>query len=140
VRTSLYEGYIFLVTLASMAGALVCVFGGLYAAIGVGQPDWVMRDHAWALHQSNDRYWEFTGRRHEPDSSWSNKSARPPEDELTRRRLESLEVERGSVRRDSWAALVMFGAGLLVSLVMFAIHWRLARTFRPAPVHPAPTG
>jgi hypothetical protein len=131
MRPSLYEGYVFLVALASVAGALVCLFGGLHALIGVAQPDWLMRDYAWAYHQTNDRFWEHTGRRHDSDSVWSNQPARPPEDELTRRRLESFEIERATVRHDGWVALVMFGVGLGVSLVMFAVHWRLAWAFRP---------
>jgi hypothetical protein len=140
VRTSLCEGYVFLVTLVSMAGALVCVFGGLYAAIGVVCPDWLMRDPVWALHQSNDQFWDYKGRAYEASSGWLGRNARPPEEELTRRRLESYEVEKAAIRRDSWVMLVMYGVGVAISLVMFAGHWRLARTFRPPPRQPGPAG
>jgi hypothetical protein len=131
MRPSLYEVYVHLVALAALAGGVVCVLGGLYAAIGVVVPDWLMRDHAWAYHQTNDRYWEWIGRGRETNAGWVGGPTRPPEDELTRRRLESLEVERGAVRRDGWVALVMYGAGLAISVVLFRVHWRLARAFRP---------
>ena len=136
MRPSLYEVYVHLVSLAALGGAVVSVLGGLYAALGVALPDWVMRDHDWEYHQTNDRYWDIVGRRHESSAGWVERSVRPPDEELTRRRLESLEVERGSVRRDSGAALVMYGAGLGISVAMFAVHWRLARAFRPG--HPPP--
>jgi hypothetical protein len=133
MRPSLYEVYVHLVSLAALAGGIICVLGGLYAGIGVVHPDAVMKDHEWEYHQANDRYWEWTDRRH-TDSGWAARAGRPSDEELTRRRLESLEIKRGSVRRESWVSLIMFGAGLLISLVMFTVHWRLGRTFRTAPL------
>jgi hypothetical protein len=132
MRTSLYELYVFTICFISLAGTIVCLLGGLYAALGIAEPDWLMDDRVWTLHQSNDRYWQGTGYRHESDSGWLAKTTRPSEEELTRRRMESFEVERRSVRRESWLLLYMYGAGLAVSLVLFAVHWRLMRAFRPA--------
>jgi hypothetical protein len=136
MRTSLYELYVFSICLISLAGTIVCLLGGLYAVLGIAEPDWLMRDHVWAQHQSNDLYWQRTGYRRESDG-WLAKTARPSEEELTRRRMESYEVERRSVRRECWLLLYMYGAGLAVSLVLFSVHWRLARAFRPGRVDAA---
>jgi hypothetical protein len=136
--TSLYECYVFLICLLALGGIIVCLLGGLYSAVGVLYPDGLMREHEWEWHQTNDRYWEWTGRRSASDSGWFGRSARPPEDELTRRRTESYEVARDGVRRDSWVMFVMYGVGLGVSLVMFAVHWRLAKAFRLPPERSVP--
>ena len=139
MRPSLYEVYVLLVSLASLGGTIVSLLGGLYASIGLVHPDWVMRDHDWAYHQTNDRYWERTRPRIESEVGRPEKAARPSEDELNHRRMESFEVERGSVRRDSWVALVMYGVGLGISLTLFGVHWRLAGPFRSNRQRPAPT-
>ena len=134
--TSLYECYVFLICFLGLGGMLVCLFGALYSALGVVNPDWLLRENEWVLHQTNDRYWEWTRPRSESSFSWFGRSARPPEDELTRRRTESFEVARGGVRRDSWLMFVMWAVGLGVSVALFAIHWRLAQAFRPQPTQP----
>jgi hypothetical protein len=139
MRPSLYEVYVLLVSLASLGGTIVSLFGGLYASIGVVHPDSVIRDHDWTYHQTNDRYWERTRPRIQTDVGWVEQATRPSEDELNRRRMESFEVERGSVRRDSWVALVMYGVGFAISLALFGVHWRLARPFRRNREQPAPT-
>jgi len=126
------------VSLAALAGTIVCVLGGLYAVIEVATPDLTMKDYAWAYHQTNDRYWQMAGLRHDSNTGRAEPDARPPEDELTRRRLESFEVERGTVRREGWVALLMFATGLAISVAMFRVHWRLARAFRPPRSDPLP--
>jgi hypothetical protein len=93
----------------------------------------MMNDYQWAYHQSNDRYWEYIVPRHRSTNDPEEKPPRPSEDELTRRRTESFDVERRNVRRGSQMELVMYGAGLGISLAMFAVHWRLGRAYRLAP-------
>ena len=138
--TSLYECYVFLICFLALGGMIVCLLGALYSAVGVVYPDGLLEEHKWLLHQSNDRFWEWTRPRSESEFGWLGRPARPPADELTRRRTESFEVARSGVRRDSWVMLVMFGVGLGLSLALFAIHWRLARAFRLPPAGaPAPS-
>lgn len=123
----------------ALAVCFVCVFAivanvaqAVYAIFEINSPEiTTRRDFETRATLSNDSYWKWVG-----PSGDKTVTVRPPEDELTKRRLE-LRAERLSEESNE-------GKGHLVSSLIYifclaivlAFHWVLAKRARIEPPPP----
>jgi hypothetical protein len=123
-RRTWFERYLLLVSLASLLSTLICcgtLIEGIYI---MKEPDAFLLEYVVDVHQNNNRYWHMIG----VNSTGKHQLfPKPPEDELTRRRAVSLEVFRDEQRKEGKLIAILSGAGMLLSLVVCIVHFRLVR-------------
>lgn len=131
MKRTLLEVYALAVCFVTV-GCFVIAFGiALYGAIGVAQPGFTLSGHTYEMHRTNDRF--FNRQVFMPDEE-KQQRVRPPEAELTRQRQESLAAAIDGERRDSAQTTVKSMIVVLIDLLVFFVHWRIARSPRMAAV------
>jgi hypothetical protein len=123
-----------LVCFAALLSTLICT-GTLIQGIYITkEPDAFLLEYAVDVHQNNNRYWHMIG----VNSTGKHELfPKPPEDELTRKRVASMEVFRDEQRKEGKLIAILSGAGVLLSLVVCIVHFRLVRKLgRLAPAEP----
>ena len=125
MKKSILEIY----AMAACLFTIVCLVASLgvaaYAALGIAAPEFTMRSWTSQQHETNDSFWG------------EKEKARPGETELTRKRLESLARASAAERRDNIQTLVKSLDVTFIALVVFALHWRMARRARLGAAQPA---
>ncbi len=126
-----FERYLLVVSLLSFLGILSCLGVSIYGFVGVMDPDTFVSDYTLKEHESNIHYWLSVGQTFQGNRNrQTDLYPKPSEEELARRRAESLEDFREEERFDGWLTAIMGGAGLLSCLVVFLPHRRLGRELR----------
>jgi hypothetical protein len=138
MRRLIYEIYTLGICLASLIGGVVALFGLLHGVLTWSDPELMLSKWTYQTHQNNERYWQDrmdrSRYRHSNDfrDEGNDRPTRPPEEEITRARMTSLESELAGERRDGKLTTFYAGFGFLVSGVLFCVHWRLSRQARQA--------
>ena len=78
-------------------------------------------------HQSNDAFWNNCDQRR--DGKKDDKKI-PGEEDLTKRRIESYQTSLKSERRDAFQTLTKSSIVIIIDMVFFFVHWRIARRAR----------
>jgi hypothetical protein len=89
-----------------------------------------LNSHEYNRHQSNDAFWNNC----DQYDSKENEKKRPAEDELTKRRLDSYHQALQSERRDAFQGITKAIIVILIDIVFFFAHWRIARRAREASI------
>jgi hypothetical protein len=124
---SLYELYTLLVCLGSLIGLVATLCWLLYGVLAWSDPGLMVSTHDYADHQTNEQFWESRYRRYRQPK---DDAVKPSDEEITRKRLASYEALLEGERRFGKKISIMNGFGVLLSGVVFTIHWRLARRAR----------
>jgi hypothetical protein len=122
-----------LLEIYALAICFVCVFAivlnvgqAAYAVVEILKPQATLtRDFETRATRSNDAYWKWMN-----PTSDKAQPTRPSEDELTKRRLElrtELFDEESSKGQGNLSKAIIY---LVCFVVVFAIHWRLAKRLR----------
>lgn len=128
MKKSLLEIYALAVCFASIVCFIISLGVAIYSIIGVINPEFTMRSYEYKRYQSNDAYWLSR-----VDCDYQNKEKeiqRPSEEELTKQRTEGYRLAILSEKRDGYQGLTKTGIIILINIVVFFIHWQIARRAR----------
>lgn len=127
MKKSILEIYALAVCFAAIACFAIALGVAIYNAIQVINPEFTMSAYEYDRHQSNDAFWKG---RHNVYDTDKREQKRPPEEELTKLRLESYQQGLKSERRNAFQSLTKAVIIMIIDIVFFAVHWRIARRAR----------
>ncbi len=120
--------------LAVCFGAIICFViaagVGLYALVGVANPEFTLDSWQYDRHLGNDIFWSNGAPPALPFEGKGEKRVRPAEPELTRQREESYRMVIRTEQRNRMQTLVQVVIVLFIDIVLFMIHWRIAKKAR----------
>jgi hypothetical protein len=126
MKKSILEIYALAVCFATIVCFVVALGVALYDVIQIANPEFTLSSYEYNRHQSNDAFWNNCS---QYDSKDKDKK-RPPEDELTKRRMEGYRQAVQSERRNAFQGITMASIIILIDIVFFVVHWRIARRAR----------
>lgn len=106
----------------------------LWGIVRVSAPGFTVSNHVYELHQSDSSYERMQGRfarsasLARQDGSMVPPAISEPENTLTRQ--ESWELALRAERREGLRSMVRNAIILFIDLLVFAVHWRIARGAR----------
>jgi len=116
--------------LAVCFAAVVCLVISVsvvgYSIIRIVNPALTMPSYNYNRYQTNDRFWDSIRSRAEDQSTVK----RPPEQDLTKQRLEALTIDLEGEKRDGLQSLIRALMFVVVGAVVLLLHWRIARKAR----------
>jgi hypothetical protein len=99
----------------------------IYNIVRVANPAFTLSSYEYKKYQNNDEFWKSYS------CGYENKEKdiqRPPEETLTKQRLESYPLAIASERRNASQTLTIASIIVMVNIVVFLVHWRIARRTR----------
>ena len=93
----------------------------IYSIVSVVAPKLTLPSWEYSKHQSND---EFIASRTDSEN-FSNKDM--TEQEITRKRDESYRIALKAEHRDGIQSIIQFSIVLLIQIILFVVHWKLAK-------------
>ena len=95
----------------------------IYSIVSIASPELTLPGWEYSKYQSND---EFLASR--PDSeNFSDKFKNMSEQEITRARKASYRIALKTEQRDGSQSIIRFSIILLIQIILFVIHWKLAK-------------
>ena len=123
MKKSILEIYSLAVCFVTVICAVVTLGIGAYDLLEIGIPEFTLPAYQYERHQSNEAFFRKDCDNKEEEKSLS-------EEEQTKRRLASYEVALKTERRDAVQSLIKVFIVLVLNVVVFLGHWRLARRAR----------
>lgn len=129
MKRSVLEIYAFAVCFVTMICFAVALGLGIYGAIGIVSPAFTLSSWEFERHRTNDDFWRIGGMREGPipPGQATKEVERPSEEKLSRERLESYSFVLLAERRNSMQTLTKAAIVMMINIVVFLLHWRLAR-------------
>jgi len=127
MKKSILEVYALAVCFATIVCFAVALGVAIYDGVRITHPDFTMNSSKYDEHQSNDAFFKNNKFRYSDKERNYN---RPPDDQLTKERIESYQTAFKSERRDGFQSLTICLIIIIIDIVIFLIHWRLARRSR----------
>lgn len=124
MKKSLLEIYALAVCFATIVCFVVTLGILIYDLVQIANPEFTMNSHEYNRHQSNEAFWKNYDCRYD---SKEKEKPRPPEEELTKQRLESYKQAIKSEQRDAFQSLTQSVIIIVINTIFFLIHWRIAR-------------
>lgn len=129
VKRSWLEFYALVVCFFTVAYLCIVVALAIWNGVATLAPEFAMDRHEWARHQSNQAFLQANPQvRMAIDGNAIPLTPEPAQTEADRARSYALAVE--GTRREAARSLVRHLVALLVASVLFAVHWRIARSAR----------
>jgi len=128
MKKTILEIYALAVCFATIVCFAIVLIIGTYDLIRITNPEFTLGSCEHNQHQSNDAFWE-SKHRYDPEGK---EKKRPPEETLTKQRLESYRKVIESEKREAFQSLTLILIILIVDIVIFWVHWRIARRARAA--------
>jgi len=122
LKKTILEIYALAVCFAAIVCFVIVLGIGIYDIIEIIKPEYTLKSYEHERHQSNDAFWE--------KYSCYEEKVRPSEEELTKIRLESYQKKIESERRNAFQSLTRIIIILVINVIVFIIHWRIARHAR----------
>jgi hypothetical protein len=120
VKRSLLEVYALAICFVALACFTIALGIGLYDIIQIGSPRFTIAAHQFSKHQSNDAF----------TRDWPKDKVLPSDEEREKRRLESYRIALQVEQRDGVQGLTKVVLVVLIDVIVFLIHWRIARRER----------
>ncbi|OGW56248.1 MAG: hypothetical protein A2Y81_09315 [Nitrospirae bacterium RBG_13_43_8] len=127
MKKSLLEIYALAVSFATIVCLVISLGVAIYSIIEIINPEFTMNSYEYKRYQSNDAYWLS---RVDDYRNKEKEMLRPSEDELTKQRTEGYRLAVISEKRDGYQGLTKTGIIILINILVFFIHWRIARRAR----------
>ncbi len=131
MKKTILEVYALAVCFTAVVCFVIASGIGLYAVVGVVKPELTLSSWEYDRHRNN-KVFRVLG--NPPPFGLSGKGTteveRLSEEELTRRREESLRHAIRAEQRGNLQTLIRVAIILFVDMVVFLIHWRIARQAR----------
>ena len=127
MKKSLLEIYALAVCFATIVCFVIALGVAIYSVVEIINPEFTLNSYQYNRYQSNDAYWLSRV------GDYRNKEKemqRPSEDELTKQRTEGYRLAIISEKRDGYQGFTKATIILLIDIVAFFIHWRIARRAR----------
>ena len=121
------EIYALAVCFASVICLVISLGIAGYSLVSMWKPEITINSYAYDRFQTNDAFWEFKNRRRDDRSS-----SKPPEEMLTRQRLEEYSIELKGEVREGLQTLIKSLIFVLVAGVALVSHSHIARKSRGA--------
>lgn len=120
MKRSLLEIYALAVCFVTVVCFVVALGIGVYDLVEISKPEFTLSSHEFERHQSNEA---FTRR-------WPKDKERPSDEEITKLRQESYQIELRKEQRSALQNLVQVSIILVIDVLFFLVHWRLAKRAR----------
>jgi len=121
------EIYALSVCFAAMICIVISSGVGGYAFVRVLNPELTMNSYQYDQYQTNDAYWARDNYQYADDATLVT---RPPEKELTAKRLESFSIAKNSEIREGVQTLTGSLIFLFIGLITLLIHLVVAKKSR----------
>ncbi len=131
MKKSILEVYALAVCFAAIVCSAVALGVAIYSGIEIISPEFTISAQEYNRHQSNDAFWKGCRSVYGADK---REEKRPPEEELTKLRLESYQQALKSERRNAFISLTKAIIIIIIDIVFFVVHWRIARRAREASI------
>jgi hypothetical protein len=129
MKKSILEIYALAVCFATVVCFVVAAGIAIYNTIEIINPEFTLNAHEYSRHQSNDAFWKDCDNNYDTDKK---ENKRPPGEELTKRRVESYQQALKSERRAAFQSLTKTVIVIILDIIFFVAHWRIARRAREA--------
>lgn len=123
MKKSLLEIYALAVCFVTVVCFVIALGIGLYDLVQLSNPEFTLSSYEFERHQSNEAF----------TRNWPKDKELPSEEELTKRRKQSYSLALLSERRSALQSLVQVFIILVIDVVVFLVHWRLAKRARESP-------
>jgi hypothetical protein len=120
MKRSLVEVYALAVCFVTLVCFVIALGIGIYDIIQIVNPEFTLSSYTYDRHLSNEAFLK----------NWPEDKPRPQGEELTRLRKESYQAALRSEKRSAIQSLTMVFIVILVDLVVYIIHWYVARRAR----------
>lgn len=120
MKKSLLEVYALAVCFVTIVCFAVALGIGLYDLVELGNPEFTLSSYVFERHQSNEAFVR----------PWSKEKKRPSKEEITKQREESYQIELRKEQRSALQSLVQILIIIVIDVVVFSVHWRLAKRTR----------
>lgn len=120
IAKNLFRLYALAVCFVSVLVFSIALGTGVYDVIQINLPETTMSSWHYERHQSNENF----------TRDWPPKKAVPDDDELTRMREQSYLAAIELETRDAHQSLIVVAIIILITVTLFAVHWRLSRATR----------
>jgi hypothetical protein len=127
LKKSLLELYALAVCFTTIVCFVVALGIAIYDIIRIVSPEFTLSSYEYDRHQNNDAFWK--GYKCGYDKL-GKEMQRPPEEELTKQRLESYQVEVKSEQRSGYQGMTKSVIVLIIDILVFIVHWQIARRAR----------
>lgn len=127
MKKSLLEIYALAVCFATIVCFVISLGVAIYSIVEIINPEFTMNSYEYKRYQSNDAYWLS---RVDDYRNKEKEMQRPSEDELTKQRTEGYRLAVISEKRDGYQGLTKTGIIILINILVFFIHWRIAQRAR----------
>ncbi|TAL25358.1 MAG: hypothetical protein EPN94_05405 [Nitrospirae bacterium] len=127
MKKSILEIYALAVCFATIVCFVIALGISIYDIVRIAKPEFTMSSYEYNRHQSNDAYWKSGD-----SCSDDKKRQRPADEELTKQRLASYQQSIKSELRDAFQSLTQTVIILSIAVIVFLVHWRVARRAREA--------
>ena len=131
MKKSILEVYALAVCFATIVCFVIALGVAIYDVVQIANPEFTLSSYEFNRHQSNDAFWESH------KCKYDNKDKelkRPPEEELTKQRMENYQQAIKSEKRDAVQSITLASIILLIDTVVFLVHWLIARRARETKV------
>lgn len=126
MKRSLLEIYALAVCFVTVVCFVIALGVAIYSLVQIARPDFTMSSWEYDQFQSNDAFWAKRA-----NSIVSDKTKeRPSEEVLTKRREAQFVVALRNEQRAGGQSLVKALIVVLIDIVVFAVHWIMARRAR----------
>lgn len=133
MKKTLLEIYALLICFGAIVCFSIWLGIGTYSLVGTFNPELTISSWIYERHQNNDRFWQE--KQHSSNPFLANRenintpaTKRPSEEALTKTRLESYQQKLKIEVRNNKQSLLQTLIILIISIILFFIHWRLAKS------------
>lgn len=124
MKKTLIEIYALAVCFVTIICFAVSLGVGLYDLLEISNPEFTLKSRQYEKHQTNDAF----------TRSWNKKQIdKYSEEEITSKREDSYRVALTTESRNAIQSFIRMLIIILIDLVMFFSHWKLARRERELP-------
>lgn len=128
MKKTILEIYALAVCFATIVCFVVALGVAIYDVVQIANPEFTMNSYEYNRHQSNDAFLMNYSRGYPGQEK--EKQQRPPEEELTKQRLESYQQAIKSEQRNAVQSLTTSSIILVIDVIFFLVHWQMARRAR----------
>ena len=127
MKKTVLEIYALAVCFVTVVCFVIALGIAAYAVVGIANPDFTMSSWVYTQHQTNDAFWNGPGSPQVHGVADEKSKERPNEPELTKQREKSYERALASERRESSQAVVKSSIVMIIDIIVFFLHWLVAR-------------
>ena len=123
MKKSILEVYALLVCFVTLCCFVISLGIGLYDAIEIVNPEFTISAFEFERHQTNEAYLKST-------SKYDENVKDLTEDAIKEKREHSYNLELKSEKREGFQSLIQVLIIMLLDIVVFLVHWKLAKHAR----------